>query len=61
MKSVEKTQRADFTLQLFKKAARLQVLSPVKRVVFLLEEIYNDLVTTVRSQRTYLTGNGYIW
>ena len=61
MKSVEKTHTGYHTLQLMEKAARLQVLSPVKRVVFLLEEVYNDFITFVRSQRNYLTESVYVW
>lgn len=62
MKSVQGNQSDNFTLQLMEKAARLQVLSPVKRVVFPFpEKFYNDFITFVRSQRTNLTESAYIW
>ena len=47
------------------KAARLQVLSPVKRVVFALkrqeDKKDNNLITIVRSERNGLTESAYIW
>lgn len=62
MKSVQGNHFTNFTLQLMEKAARLQVLSPVKRVVFPFQgQIYNNLITNVRSQRNYLTLGAFTW
>jgi len=52
----------EFTLQLMEKAARLQVLSPVKRVVFpLKDKNYNDLITLFALREKHLTESVYIW
>jgi len=53
---VQETQPSNFTLQLMEKTARLQVLSPVKRVVFPFpgRYVYNNYIN-------FLTKSDYTW
>ena len=53
---VQENQSDNFTVKLMEKTARLQVLSPVKRVVFPFFDryVYNNYIN-------FLTKSDYIW